>query len=99
MSLGQTNGVTIYVQWAKPSTSNATVSIYLDDDFNPYNGNERLLRHLIVSGNGPNQISFGTVGIPVNAATAMPGVHTLFAKITGNGRSRHLYAPELLTII
>ncbi len=69
-----------------------------NDDVNPFNGNEHLLRQFNTSANGPNQISFGSVSIDVNASNALPGVHSLYAKITGAGRTRYLYAPELLTV-
>ena len=96
---GQTNAVTLYFQWARPATSNGTISIYLDDDFNPYNGNERLVRQVTASGTTANQISFGTISFNLNATNAMPGVHSVYAKVTGGGRTRYLYAPELLTVV
>jgi len=98
MAQGQNNAVTLYYQWAKPATSNATVSIYVDDDFNPWNGNERLVRRLTASGTTSNNVGFGTVSINVAATNTTPGVHSLYARITGGGRTRYLYAPELLTV-
>lgn len=99
MTLGHSNAVTLYCQWAKPATSNATIRLYLDDDFNPWNGNERLVREATAVGTTANELGAGTVGFEVTAANAVPGVHSIFAKITGGGRTRYLYAPELLTVV
>ncbi len=96
---GQGNAVSFYHQWARPATSNASVSIFLDDDFNPWNGNESLVRELTVAGTSSNNVGFATVGISITPTNATPGVHSLCAKITAAGRVRWLYAPELLTVL
>lgn len=99
MAPGQSNAVTLYYQWAKPAASNATIRIYLDDDFNPWNGNERLVREAAAAGTTSSEVGFGTVGFGVPTANVAPGVHPVYAKITGGGRTRYLYAPELLSIV
>jgi hypothetical protein len=99
VAIGQTNTVKLYYQWARPVTSNAIVSIYLDDDFNPYNGNERLMKQVTAPGTTAGQVSSGTVGFTPNVTNATPGFHSVFAKITGGGRTRYLYAPEILTVV
>lgn len=99
MAHGQSNAVTLFAQWAKPAFSNAVITIYVDDDFNPYNANARLVRQLNLSGTGPNQVAITTPSIDINATTTTPGEHPLYARITAaDGRSRYLYAPELLTV-
>ncbi len=100
MAHGQSNAVNLYAQWVQPATSNATIRIWLDDDFNPYNGNAKVVRQVNVSGNNSSQISFATnLAINVNATNATPGIHTVCAEITGGGRTRFLYAPERLTVV
>src|ERR1043166_5295733 len=49
---GQSASVRFFYQWAQPSTSTATVGFYLDDDFNPLNTNQKLLKQMSVPGNG-----------------------------------------------
>lgn len=98
MAHGQSNSMNLYAHWAKPATSNAVIALYLDEDFNPYNGNARLLRQFNASGTGRNQVSSGAVGFDVNSTNATPGEHSIFAVMTGGGRSRYLYAPELLMV-
>ena len=95
----------LYFQWAQPSGSTATVSLYLDDDFNPYNGNSHLVKQVNVSGTGTSGTSISlwnssnplTVGL--NATNAPVGYHALYAQITGGGRTRYLYAPQWVQII
>jgi len=98
MAQSQSNAVALSYQWAKPPTSNAAVSLYLDDDFNPFNGNERLVQQVTVSGTTSNNLGFATVEFNVAATNTTPGVHSLYAQIRGGGRSRYLYAPERLTV-
>jgi len=98
MAQGESNAVTFAYQLAKPASSNAAIRMFLDDDFNPLNGNEQLVRESTASGTTSNNVGFGTVSINVAATNSTPGVHSLYAQITAGGRSRYLYAPELLTI-
>jgi len=98
MLAGQSNMVAYYYQWSQPASSNATVNVYVDDDFNPYNGNERLVGQVNVPGTGPDQIGSGTVSIVLNATNVTPGSHALCARISAGADSRYLYAPEILTV-
>ena len=96
---GQNTSVKFYYQWAQPNTSQATVSIYLDDDLNPFNTNDRLLSQIPVAGNGSSTVSYATVSLNLNATNAPAGYHPIYAKISGAGRNRYLYAPELVQVI
>ena len=91
--------VKFYYQWAKPNVNLATISIYLDDDFNPLNTNQTLVRQISVPGNGASSISFSTTNLTLFASNAAPGYHAVLAKITGGGRTRYLYAPEFVEVI
>ena len=96
---GQSTPLKFYYQWAKPGTSLAVIGLYLDDDFNPLNTNQTLLCEIPVPGNGASSISFATTNILLAATNALPGTHAIFARITGGGQSRVLYAPELVQIV
>ncbi len=87
-----------YYQWAQPSTSQATISIFLDDDLNLLNSNDRLLTQFAVQGNGAANVSSATVSFNLTAANAPAGLHALYARISGGGHTRYLYAPELLQV-
>jgi len=96
---GQGMPVKFYYQWARPNTSLATISISLDDDLNPINTNQTLLRQITVPGNGAASISFSTTNLTLSASNAAPGLHAVLAKITGGGFTRYLYAPELVEVV
>lgn len=96
---GQAMPVTFYYQWAKAATNLATISIYLDDDFNPINTNQTLLRQIVVPANGASFVSFATTNLTLFASNAQPGIHTVLAQISGGGKTRYLYAPEKVKIV
>ena len=83
----------------REANTSATLSLYLDDDSNPSNGNEKLLRTVSAAGTGSGQVGHGSLSFTVNYTNASPGYHSLFAKITALGHTRYLYAPQLLTIM
>ena len=94
---GESNTVTFDYQWGQPAATKATVGIYLDNDLNPYNGNERLVRELSVP--GADQVGHVGAIIGLTATNAAPGLHWLCAKISSEAATRYLYAPELLTVL
>ena len=93
---GQNAAVKFYYQWAVAATNTATIGFYLDGDFNPLNANGQLMSQITVPANGASAVSSATQSFPVNVA---PGVYTIYAKISGGGQTRYLYAPELLTVL
>jgi hypothetical protein len=99
MVQGESNAVTLYYQLAQPNTSEAIVSVYLDDDFNPYNGNEQLVREGAMPGTGASSIGSAMVPINIAITNSTPGWHSIYARITAGGRTRYLYAPEMLNVL
>jgi hypothetical protein len=93
----QNLGLTFYYQWANPGIGPANIALYLDDDLNPWNGNEQLLTQMNGPVTGAGSIGKGTISAGLSNAPA--GSHFLFARISGNGRTRYLYAPEPVTIL
>lgn len=96
---GQVMPVKFYYQWGQPGTSLATLRIYLDADLNPLNANQTLVQEIVVPGTGAGFINFSTTNLTLTATNALPGIHTVLATITGAGRTRHLYAPEMVEVI
>jgi hypothetical protein len=86
-------------QWAVPTSQTQAVEVFLDSDRNPLNGNEQLLVSGTASGTTSSQVGSGTITAPLNATNAPAGTYNVFVKLTGNGRSRMLYAPSVLTIV
>jgi hypothetical protein len=98
VSPGDNLSVKYFYQWAQPATNTATISFYLDDDLDPWNGNNRLLQQINVPGNVASGISPQTLSLPLTPTNAPPGIHTLFVAITAAGHTRYLYAPETLVV-
>jgi hypothetical protein len=96
---GQSIPVKFYYQWARPATSNATVSIYLDDDPNVLNNNQKLLLQMNVPGTTMTNVNAVTVSVPLLAANATPGMHWLLGTISNGSQMRYLYAPEMVQVI
>jgi hypothetical protein len=95
---GQSIAVKLYYQWARPATTNGTITFYLDDDLNAFNGNEKMLLQLPVSGSGA-ALNLGIYSVPLYATNAAPGWHSIFAVINGAGHTRYLYAPERVQVL
>ena len=72
---GQSASVKFFYQWAQPNTTNATVSFYIDDDFNPLNTNQKLLKQMSAPGNGASSVSYATVSLTLDSTNATPGYH------------------------
>jgi hypothetical protein len=90
----------IYFQWARPVASNQTVTMFLDADTNPWNGNEQLLTNGMASGTTAAQVGAGTMEFPLAAASVPPGQHRVVVRMTEpGGRSRFLYAPQVLSVL
>ena len=45
-----------------------------------------------------NDVGVNQLSINIAATNTTTGVHAIYARITANGRTRYLYAPELLTV-
>lgn len=90
--------VKYFYQWAQSSANTANLSFYLDDDLNPLNTNSHLLHQTTVQGNGASFVSYGTLNLALNTTNAPVGYHSLYAKIIGGGKTRYLYAPEILNV-
>lgn len=91
----------ISYQWVQPSSSNATLSIYLDNDYNPLNTNQTLIGQFSAQGSGALTNIYANIpfSLTLNTTNAPVGYHSLYAKLTGGGKTRYLYAPQVIQII
>jgi hypothetical protein len=95
---GQSLSLKLFYQWARPATSNATVTFYLDNDLNAFNTNQTLLKQVTVPGTGTS-VNAGVFSVPLDTTNASPGWHSVLAVINAAGRTRYLYAPEYVQVI
>lgn len=75
--------------------SSATVSVFLDEDRNPYNGNTvtRLARR------GVSAIDHNAIRLSGSTYEAAPGTYHVYAQTVGaEGHARYAYAPQTLTL-
>lgn len=96
---GQSTLARFYYQWAQPTNNSAIVEFFIDDDFNPLNGNQKSLGQLTISGSTPTNVPGQTVSLTLNATNASPGYHSLLVRISAGDRSRYLYAPEWVQVV
>lgn len=99
VAFGQSNLLSASYQLAATNLGDAVVALYLDNDANPFNGNEQLVRQLSVPATGSNQVGLVNAALAWNAQNATAGEHLVFARITRGGRARYFYAPEKVTIL
>jgi len=92
---GEALSLAYFFQFNQPTTQNATIQIYLDNDANPYNGNQGQIFQSLEPGAGTNvvlrQFSVNTSGTP-------PGNYYVYAQITSGTHTRYLHAPMRLII-
>jgi hypothetical protein len=95
---GESFDVALYHQAGASAAGNVDVQIFLDADFNPYNGNEVLVEAATLPRTGTNAVAFHSLVAMVDAAAIVPGSYAVGAIVRDGSRSRYLYAPETLSI-
>lgn len=96
---GRSNSISVFIQPSQNSLTEPVLTILVDEDFNPWNGNERILKEIPLARNPTHQIGYGTVNFLVDGSNSTIGVHAILSRITGSGQTRYLYAKELLTVM
>jgi hypothetical protein len=98
VAAGESFDTTLYFQAGASAAGNIDIEIFLDVDFNPYNGNEIDVNEQTLSRTGTSAVSFNTLSATVNAAAVSPGSYSVCARLNDGVRTRYLYAPQLLVV-
>ncbi len=98
ISAGEAFDTTLYYQAGASASGDITAEIFLDADFNPYNGNEIDVSDATPSRTGTNAVSIDMLSATVSAAAVAPGSYAVCARLIDGARTRYLYAPQLLVV-
>ena len=97
-TVGATHSMQFYYQYGSNTNTTATVQVFLDNDLNPINGNVGELYQQTVPATGTHSVCLSSIQWTANPTRVAPGLYPIYARISADGRSRYLYAPEILSL-
>ncbi len=95
---GQSFDATLYYQAGPNASGNVGLDIFLDVDFNPYNGNEIVVDDESLPRTGTSAVFLDPLSATVDAALVPPGSYAVCARLNDGADTRYLYAPQLLVV-
>ncbi len=98
VAAGESFDVALYHQEGTGGGGGIGLEIFLDADFNPYNGNETAVDQEMLSRTGTGTVSLNALNPIVDATVVPPGTYAVCARLNGDGYTRYLYAPQLLVV-
>lgn len=94
---GGTFNLAIHYQAGMSASGNVALTVLLDPDANPWNGNEIAINAGTLVRTGPNGVGFADV--PVSTSTAPAGTYRIAVRLADSIRERVLYADSLVEIV
>ncbi len=89
---------TLRYQAGATASGTVDLTVLLDPDSNPYNGNEIAVEQRTLARSGTNAVLLHGLTAFVNGAAVVPGSYAVCARLHDGGRSRHLYAAQRLVV-
>ena len=94
---GDSIAATLYHQDGASAAGNVDVRVFLDVDYNSYNGNETQLSQQTLPRTGTGAVSFNTLNATVDANT-VPGNYAVYTRVNDGSNTRYHYAPQVLVV-
>ncbi|MDQ6859850.1 MAG: hypothetical protein M3032_01650 [Verrucomicrobiota bacterium] len=88
---------TLYYQTGSTAAGQIAADVFLDPDANPYNGNEIAAGQWALAKSGTNAVLVQMLAPSVNALTPA-GTYFVGARLSDNGHTRYLYAPQRVNV-
>lgn len=98
VAAGESFDVALYHQAGPGASGNVDLRVFLDVDFNPYNGNEIEIAQQTLPRTGTAAVLLDSLNVAVNAAVVPPKTYSVCAKVTDGTHTRYLYAPQVLVV-
>ena len=98
IAAGESFDIALHHQDGTGGGGDIDLEIFLDADFNPYNGNETDVDQEMLSRTGTSTVSLNMLNVIADAAIVPPGTYAVYARLNGDGHTRYLYAPQLLVV-
>jgi hypothetical protein len=98
VAAGESFALDLHHQSGASATGDSELSIFLDFDCNPWNGNEIELARSALARTSPATVTQSNFAIPVSAAVP-PGTYAVLSKITDGNHSRSCYAATGLEVV
>ena len=96
ITAGELTLLKLFYQYGATANQSVNLKLFLDRDFNPYNGNDQLMIDLDYPSTGTNSVFFAD--LTLSSTNVLAGIYAAYAKMSGGGHTRYLYAPEVLMI-